>query len=482
MTHLSKIIVSVLVKAILVLTLLYPSLSEAQRRSTSVNVNSNGKTTISIKNGFGNNFSIEYKGDIELSDDDSDVVSISQGGYMEIKKTAFGSRRRIFMEPDGSGTIDKKYYVRGSQKPFDPEGKKWLSEILLEVVRTTTLGSEKRVDRMYKKGGYYPVLKEVDEIESDHVKSRYLRLLLDKKLDEKGLLGTLKRVGAISSDHHKADILKHNASAFLTPDAVTSSYIQTTGKINSDHHKASVLKRAIENREISDNQMKALFGIAEDINSDHHKANVLSKVLSSRSLNAENTKLLIATAKSINSDHHKASVLKKALSGNDVSSSSYNALLASVDNMSSDHHIASILGSLLKEDLSQETLILLLNQVKSNMSSDTHQAGVLKKAAMWQETDAALDAFLSALRSVNSDHHKAEVFKVLSRKSFSEEQLIDILQATRTINSDHHHAETLIVYSRAVRGKSDAVVDAYHDSSNGISSDAHLGRVLRALR
>lgn len=482
MTHLSKIIIHVLVKAILILALLYPSFSEAQRKSTSVNISRDGKTTISIKNSYGKNFSLEYQGDIELADDDSDIVSISRGGYMEIKRSAFGSRRRILIEPDNSGQLIKKYWVGGSQKSFDAEGKKWLSEILLDVVRTTTLGSEKRVDRMYKKGGYYPVLKEIDIIDSDYVKARYIKLLMEKKMDEKGLLGVLKRIGKVSSDHHQADILKHNSSLFLSSDALRTTFIQTTGKINSDHHKASVLKTAIEDPEISDNQLKALFGIAEDINSDHHKASVLARVLENRTLNAENTKLLIAVASSINSDHHKASVLKKALAGNDISSGSYNSLLSSVDNMSSDHHIASVLGAVLKEDLDPESLSHLLRQVKQNMSSDMHQASVLKKVALSQDVDQSLEAYLSALRDVDSDHHKAEVFRALSRKSFSDDGLIAILEATKSINSDHHHAETLMAFAPEVRGKSDRVVDAYHDSTDTISSDHHLGRTLRALR
>ena len=279
MTQLSKIIISFFVKALLILALLYPSFSEAQRRSTSVNVNSNGKTTVSIKNSYGKNFSMEYKGEIELADDDSDVISISRGGYMEIKRSAFGSRRRILIEPDGSGNLIRKYWVGNSQKNFDGEGKQWLSEILLDVVRSTTLGSEKRVNRMYKKGGYYPVLKEIDIIDSDYVKARYIKLLMDKKMDERGLLGTLKRIAKVNSDHHQADILKHNSALFLSTDALRSTYIETAGKINSDHHKADVLKTLIDTDDISDKQLNSLFLIADDINSDHHQASVLLDVL-----------------------------------------------------------------------------------------------------------------------------------------------------------------------------------------------------------
>ena len=324
MTQLSKLLVTLLVKLITLLLVLNSFESIAQGRRTSVSVRDNGKTTISIKNGLGNNFAIEYKGEITLSDDDTDVVAISDGGYMEIKKAAFGSRRRISIEPDNSGKLIKKYYVGSSQRNFDAEGRKWLSEILLEVVRTTTLGSEKRVNRLYKQGGAYKVLTEVDKISSNHVKSRYIKLLLNKKLSEKDLLRVLDEVDHIDSDHHRASILKENTAAFLAYEATTGAYIRTTGGIDSDHHKASVLKRSIDDGNISDTQMKTLFAIADDIDSDHHKASVLQTVLSHRSLNGNTLKLLLNTSRNIDSDHHKASVLKSTLKFAKLDNSTYN--------------------------------------------------------------------------------------------------------------------------------------------------------------
>ena len=140
MNQLSKILALFLVKLIILLLVLSPNVISAQRTSTSVNINRNGKTTISIKNGFGNNFSIEYQGDITLSDDDTDVVAISRDGYMEIKKSAFGNRRRVYIEPDNSGQLIKKYYVGSSQKDFDSEGKKW-TKIFFQFLYLLTLYS-----------------------------------------------------------------------------------------------------------------------------------------------------------------------------------------------------------------------------------------------------------------------------------------------------------------------------------------------------
>lgn len=269
MVQLSKIITTFLFKLIFIVILISSVALNGQKKSTSVNVSSNGKTTVSIKNGFGNNFSLEYKGEITLFDDDTDVIAISNNGYMEIKKSAFGSRRKIFIEPDNSGRLIKKYFVGGSHKSFDSEGKKWLSEILLEVVRTTTLGAEKRVNRIYKQGGSYKVLKEVENITSNHVKARYIKLLLEKNLKEKDLISVLNTVGEdIDSDHHKASILNSNAKGFLISDGATSAYIKATVEIDSDHHKASVLKTSIHDSDISDNQMKALFAIINDIYSN----------------------------------------------------------------------------------------------------------------------------------------------------------------------------------------------------------------------
>ena len=484
MIHLSKIIASSLIKLVLVLLLISSTAVSGQKRSTSVNISSNGKTTVSVKNGFGNNFSLEYKGEITLSDDDTDVISISDNGYMEIKKSAFGSRRRIFIEPDNSGHLIKKYYVGGSQKNFDSEGRKWLSEILLEVVRTTTLGAEKRVNRIYKQGGSYKVLKEVGYMSSNHVKARYIKLLSEKDLKDKDLISILNTVGNdIDSDHHRASILKNNAKRFLTSDAATSAYIKATGEIDSDHHKAEVLKKSIYDSNITDTQMKVLFTIINNIDSDHHKASVLKEVLNRRKLNAENMKLLVNTSKNIDSDHHKASVLKKALSMNDLPESVYNTLLSSIGNMDSDHHIASVFSEILRNRMDENSLAYLLDLVGDTIDSDYHQANILKQVASKQNiSDNALDNYLAALREIDSDAHQASTFKELSRKDFGSPQLIKILSATNNIDSDHHKAESLLSFAAKVRSSENDVKDAYTDACKYISSSTHFGRTLKAIQ
>ncbi|MEM9001561.1 MAG: hypothetical protein AAGB24_14960 [Bacteroidota bacterium] len=484
MNQIIRFLTAFFLRVLLLLLILASYSVDAQRKSTSVRIDDNGKTTISIKNGFGNNFSVEYRGDITLTENDTDISAISRGGYLEIKKSAFGNRRRIFIEPDNSGGLIKKYYVGGAQKHFDGEGKKWLEEILLEVVRNTTLGAEKRVERMYRKGGSYQVLREVGYIRSNHVKARYIKLLLDKNPKSSDLAAVLNVVGEeIDSDHHRADILKHNASLFLASESATAAYIKATGKIDSDHHKAEVLKTAVRNGSVSETQLKSLFVIVKDIDSDHHKASVLLEVMKNKPLSPNNVKLLVNTAKDINSDHHKATVLKKALSSNQLSGDANHTLLKSIENMDSDHHMASVFSVFVRNELDAAVLSHMLRLIGDEMTSDNHKATVLKLVVEKQGIENhGLNDFIYALHEINSDHHQAEVFKKLARKKYSDVQLVALLKATESINSDYHKAESLISFSSTVGQKGTAVKDAYRDACDDINSESHFGRAIRAIQ
>ncbi len=459
--------------------------AHAQKHYSSVSVNTNnGKTTISVKNGNKKSFSLEYEGDITLSDDDKDIAAISRGGYMEIKKSAFGNRRRIFMEPDTNGKLIKKYYVGGSEENFESEGRKWLAEILPEVLRSSTLGAKQRVDRFYKKGGTYAVLQEVGNMSSDHVKSTYIRLLLNKNPNNNDLIAILKVIGNdINSDHHQAEILKYKTKAFLSTDGTTEAYIAAAGKISSDHHKAEVLKKSVRDGEISESRMRSLFAITENISSDHHKAQVLLTVLKNRSLNTENINVLIATSRNMSSDHHKEQVLKAAIASPNLSESGYSTLLKSMSNISSDHHSANIFSALLDKKLDRKSLVEVFRLADHNMSSDHHKAQVLNKAVQKQNLgEGNLEALLSALKGMSSDTHQAEVFKQLSKKSFNSDQLINILAATKSMSSDHHQSISLMAYAQAVREKGDTVKEAYRNACGSISSELHYGRAIRAIQ
>lgn len=113
------------------------------------NIHDRNKIVIRNRSGF-SSFDVEVRGKVELTDDDKDIKSMSPDGYLEVRKTVFGSRRALVISPDGGG-LKKEYYEGRTKVAFEPAGRQWMAEILPELVRSTTIGAESRVERFFKK-------------------------------------------------------------------------------------------------------------------------------------------------------------------------------------------------------------------------------------------------------------------------------------------------------------------------------------------
>ena len=132
----------------------------------------------------------DQDGAVEFTDDDSDVKSLSPGGYLKIREGGWTSTHTVEFEADGSGTIRRRYWEGSSEKPFDPQGKAWLSQILPRIIRQTAIGAPARVARILKAKGAAGVLSEITLIEGSagrsacispsSSKSRWIRLRCDR--------------------------------------------------------------------------------------------------------------------------------------------------------------------------------------------------------------------------------------------------------------------------------------------------------------
>ena len=141
---------------------------------------------------------------------------MSDGGYLEISKTVFGSKRSILIESLGDGKVKKEYYEGRTKMPWEPNGKQWLSEILPEVVRTSTIGAESRVKRFFRKGGTNAVLAEIDNIDNDHVKAHYGKLLMKEPVQPGDYATIVTQVTeSLDSDHYITEFLQSNVQKFL---------------------------------------------------------------------------------------------------------------------------------------------------------------------------------------------------------------------------------------------------------------------------
>ena len=452
--------------------------------------NNNTKTIITSKSkhkikhhGDGNSFNIEHKGNISVSDDDRDVTSISSGGYLEIDKTTFGSKRSVIIEQRSSG-LSKQYYEGRKEQPWDPYGKEWLAEILPDIVRSTSIAAKDRVDRFYRKGGAPRVLEEINEIDSDHVKTTYFNLLLKKKgLSSTDLINILEEIeDEVRSDHYQAQLLEDNSSLFLQNENVTRAYFDVVSDIGSSHYASSVLKEALRETNFSDASFVYIIKASKDIDSDYHQAELLSEALEVRGLTDEVISEIIRAAQEVRSDYYQAKLLKKAMELDNLSSESLEEIIVAISDVSSDYYMASVFSDLLEEQLNEQVQLKIINLIEDEMSSDYYAAAVLSKALEEQQlSDQVTRDLAGAIGDINSSSYASSIIKKAASNKLTKATLLTLLDTIEEINSDYYRSEALIALAPQVRDGDSELKEAYRQAAKSIHSDTYYGKTMRAL-
>jgi hypothetical protein len=436
----------------------------------------------SIKNGI-NSFEVEHKGEIEIADDDRDIVSISNGGYVQISKTSFGSRRKIRIEGVSTG-LKREYYVGSRRVEWEPEGKQWLAEILPEAIRSTGFGAKSRVERFYKKGGVAAVMEEIQLIDSDYVKSIYASLLLDKSgLSSDEIVETLQGVAEeVGSDYYLSNVLKDNVDKLLNDDATSNAFFRAVAEIGSDYYASVVLKEALEEGNFSDEQSEAIIEAAKSISSDHYMSSVFKEVMDKDDISDHLISKIVIATEDIGSDHYQSEVLKKVVNRDQISAEVNKALLETIGNISSDHYMTEVLKEMLDNQLNENALVQILDEVQENMSSDHYASVVIRELVDDQKmTDQTIQHLAELIMDISSSHYATEILKEISKEDLTEKQIIALLDATSSISSDHYKAEVLKSFADRVSDGSSTLKEAYRQAAKAIGSDTYYGRAMKAI-
>ena len=450
---------------------------------TSIRIKDGEKTKISYNNGS-KSFEIEYQGEITLSDDDKDIVAISDGGFIEIKKKAFGSKRKIIFESKRDGTIKKRYFVGRKEKPFIPSGKTWLANVLPEIIKFTGIGAEARVDRIYKKGGANAVLAEIESVEGDYVGSIYYGLLLDKDLDTEEIISLLEKLDdTIESDHYITDILQSHDDTFLENPRSTDAYINAVKSIQSDHYMSEVLMGIIDNKDITNNQVTSLLDISEALESDHYMSEVLRSLIRNRDLSEGQSTKLVRLIGNLDSDHYTTEVIKDLLDEKDINNEVMAIITSSLENIESDHYFTELVKAASRHDMEEATLSTLLEKIRSNIDSDHYRIESLTCILDEQDmqSEAAINSLINNISSISSDHYASElVRKIVEVDNITDAQLIRIMELVSDLGSDNSKAECLKRIAPKVDEDNTLLYKAYRKAARSIHSETYYGRVMRA--
>lgn len=437
---------------------------------------------INHNNGF-SSFNVEMRGKIEVTDDDRDIKSMSADGYLEINKVTFGSRRTIIITSDGAG-LRREYYEGREKLPFEPDGRQWLNEILPELLRTTTIAAESRVNRFYRKGGTQSVLNEINVIESDYVKAHYANALMNLNLPIKDYPAVIQGVAnTLDSDHYLTEFLERNMGKFLQDKAASDAVFSACGKMDSDHYKTQVIKEALDEQTPTAEGIASILRASSNMESDHYKTEVLTSLLRKENLTDGVISEMITGTQSIESDHYRTVVLKKALSKPGLSPTSFKRVVESVKEIESDHYKTEVITDLLQNKLNNDVNAALV-LISENIESD-HYKTIVMTSLVKQQTldDASFRKLIDAASRGDSDHYASQFLQTaLNLPTISNAQVAAVITAAGNLDSDHYLTEVLVKASAKVRASNDGNLrEAYRAAARKIESETYYGRALRAI-
>ena len=321
--------------------------------------------------------SLETNGKIVISEDEKSISSISPGGYLKIEKTTFGNARTLFIT-NKDGVLDYDYREGGRKTPFEPNGKIWLSEMLPDLLNTTTIGAEDRVERLYAKGGARSVLDLLGKLKSDHVKSSYLALLLQKNLSKPDMIAVIDAVPAhLESDHFKYEVYKKIPTSYFQD---INQLSRVVGNLQSDHFKAQLLKPIYKANVIAGQGEKAL-QLLNLLQSDHFKADIAKSIPFDKMSEQDLRFAVDEVIRKFSSDHFKNELLKSIVDAGNFTEARALIVLSGVKSLQSDHFKASILQYICEKQGTERVKAQIRETSKSTIQSAHFLGEVMRCAA-----------------------------------------------------------------------------------------------------
>ena len=400
----------------------------------------------------GQKLEIRYDGDVEFTDDDADVKQLSSGGLLRIRDggmlTSLTGGHTVEFRADASGTITRRFWVGSQERPFDPDGRKWLASVLPRFIRQSGIGAPARVARILKAKGPSGVLAEISLIEGSWAKRNYFNELLKTgQLDTATVRQVLLQAGReIDSDFELASFLIDGGDKLLVDDATRQAYLEAARSIESDFEMHRVFSAVIKRGTLSPAALASLLVASHSIDSDFEEASLLVDVAHAQLLDTDTRPAFFAALDTVQSDFEH-------------------------------HRVLSALGT--RGDLPQETVAAMLTSGAA-VSSDFEAASFLVDMAKRQPIEGNARApFFRAVDSIDSAFDRGRVLKtVAARPDASPETILAVLRATSAMKSSFDVSGVLLaVASHSLTG---SARDAYIDAAEKLG-DSEQGRVLAAL-
>ena len=233
----------------------------------------------------GEKLSVSYDGTFDFTDDDQDISQISQGGYLKISDQAWVGRHTVEIHERG-GSLERRYYVNGTERPYEPEGRQWLHDNLPKFVRNTGIGADRRVARFLKSGGPAAVMAEIARVDGGYVKRIYFgELFKQATLNAEQYRQAMAQASReIKSDYELATLLISVADRLPTDEQSRGAYFAAAGGIQSDYELRRVYSTMLKKGPVSSPVLAGILEHSSTIESDYELSELLRQIVAQQPL------------------------------------------------------------------------------------------------------------------------------------------------------------------------------------------------------
>jgi ferritin len=425
------------------------------------------------------------------------------------------NNQRLFAVPLKEGGM--KYILRIDGKEIDrngSEGQKLMADAVKEMI-SLGFDADDRMQRICEKGGLRALLKELNSIDGDFVKSKYLNYVLssDSVLPEEMTEVAEAVRKQIGSDYEKRKLLENFSAEDLSDSLVSRAYFEAVESIGSDFDKTNVLRKNLD-QPLTKTQTLDALGVINSIGSDDNKGKLLSSFSADKLTDSVLCLAYIQSVKSIGSDFEKTNVLKKYI-GKSLTKAQTLEALDAIITVESDDNKGKLLqyfsADNLTDSLSSQMYFTAVNSIgsdlgKSNtlkkylslpitdmqvrsvldvvntMGADNDKVDILRKLIDKQRVSGeCFENLLFAVNRVGSDFEKGNLIKMLIKKDTNTEgQWIGLINETKEVSSEFDRSNILIQIAQNMP-KSEEALANYKQAAKTINSEHDYNRVIRAL-
>ncbi len=471
-----------LFKITILLAMVLPSLmNQVQANELSLEKDVTGRER---SNWNAENIKISSHGEIEFNNDYTDVLSISDNGYLKISMVSFGMKRRLYFRANGD-KLDKLYYEGHKEVRFEPKGREWMVEVLPQVVRNSGLDLENRVNKVYKKGGVDAFLSELEETDSDYFKSRMVHFLLDNnelKKNEKEKL--LKEFPAnIDSDYELSQIFKKHNSTFIGDNLLSKEFFNSLNQVSSDYELSQILSSVYKNNDLNDSSFEFFISAMNNIDSDHEKSNLIKLAISSGENSGIKLDLILNNLKDLDSDYEKGVIINTVINEELFNTDNIEKIIELSAEVSSDYESAQIMKKMLKHDMITSENKDQFKEMMNNLSSEYSYKEVLMDFMEYDKLgDENFEFLMEASDKISSSYELSQLYKMmLNKDGLSTKQQIALIDKASNIHSDYEYASFLLEATHKLDLDNEKIQNALIDATQKIDSAHDYGKIMKAI-